>query len=154
MYCHDVSGLRDNTYIPISTERHMCIVRISYSIAWEHWPDTLEFITRSAVLWYRWIRPSCYYNREYNKCSLYTHVSPILLCIGTCNLFCSFRSIFVYNCSSYNCTQIISCVIRNKSIGQDSTPTVDTFLDCRSTWFMLLNLIFPTIIQTNAYPWG
>jgi len=68
MYCHDVSGLSDNTYLPISTERHMCIVRISYSIAWEHWPDTLEFITRSAVLWYRRIRLSFYYNREYNKC--------------------------------------------------------------------------------------
>ena len=30
-------------------------------------------------------------------CPLYTHVTPILQCIGPCDLFRSFRSIFVYN---------------------------------------------------------
>ena len=29
--------------------------------------------------------------------NVYTHVSPILQCIGPCYLFRSFRSIFVYN---------------------------------------------------------
>ena len=31
---------------------------------------------------------------------MYTHVTPILQCIGPCDLFRSFRSIFVYNISS------------------------------------------------------
>ena len=39
--------------------------------------DTHEFITRSAELWNRWIRLSCYYNRVYISCSL-SHVKPIL----------------------------------------------------------------------------
>ena len=33
----------------------------------------------------------------YISCPLYTHVTSILQCIGPCNLFRSFRSIFVYN---------------------------------------------------------
>jgi len=39
-------------------------VRVTYtSIAWEHWPDTREFITQTVELWNRWITLSCYYNR-------------------------------------------------------------------------------------------
>jgi len=30
-------------------------------------------------------------------CPLYTHVTPILQCIGPCDLFRSFRWIFVFN---------------------------------------------------------
>ena len=38
---------------------HMCYI----SIAQEHWPDTCEFITRSAEFKIKKIRFSCYYNR-------------------------------------------------------------------------------------------
>jgi len=38
--------------------------QIYYSIiVYEHWPATREFITWTIVLWNRWIRLSCYYNR-------------------------------------------------------------------------------------------
>jgi len=36
---------------------------LEVSIAWEHWPDTSEFITLSAEFWKRWIRLSCYCSR-------------------------------------------------------------------------------------------
>ena len=41
---------------------------LSIGIAWEHWPDTREFITQSADLWNRWIRLSYYSNRVYILC--------------------------------------------------------------------------------------
>ena len=31
---------------------------------------------------------------------MYTHITPILQCIGPCDLFRSFRSIFLYNIKS------------------------------------------------------
>jgi len=34
-----------------------------YCIVCEHWSDTREYITRSAKLWNKWIRLSCYYSR-------------------------------------------------------------------------------------------
>ena len=49
-----------------------------------------------AELWNRWIRLSCYNNRVYNTCPLYTHVTPILQCIGPCKLFKSVRPMFSY----------------------------------------------------------
>ena len=49
-------------------------VCVRYGFAWEHWPDTLEFITRTAELWNRWIGLSCYYNRVYILCPLYKHL--------------------------------------------------------------------------------
>jgi len=48
--------------------------RHQYVIAWEHWPDAHEFITRSAELGNKWIRMLCYNNRVCNTCPLYTHV--------------------------------------------------------------------------------
>jgi len=38
-----------------------------------------------------------YYNRVYNTCPLYTHVTPIWQCVDPCNLFWSVWSMFVYN---------------------------------------------------------
>jgi len=35
----------------------------NFGIAWEHWSDTRELISRSAEFWNRWIRLSCYDNR-------------------------------------------------------------------------------------------
>ena len=69
-------------------------------------PDTREFITRTVGLWNRWIRLSCYYNRVYNTCPLYTRVTPILQCIGPCYSFRSFRSIFVYNIYTWTYKQL------------------------------------------------
>jgi len=57
----------------------------------------VKIITQTFELWNRWIRLSCYYNRVKNTCPLYTHVSPILQCVGPYDLFCGFRSILVYN---------------------------------------------------------
>mgnify|MGYP007133234786 FL=1 len=66
-------------------------------IVYEHWPETHEFITRTVELWNKWIRLSCYYNTVQNMCPLYTYVTPILLCIGPCNLFRRIWSMFPYN---------------------------------------------------------
>jgi len=44
------------------------------SIAWEHWPDTNEFNTRSAEFWNRCIRLSCYYSKGHISCQWKTHV--------------------------------------------------------------------------------
>ena len=61
-----------------------------------------------------WIRLSCYYNRVKNTCPLYSHVSPILQCIGPCNLLESVWSMFVYNISVSNlyilCQRNLHCV--------------------------------------------
>ena len=43
-------------------------------IAWEHWPDAREFITRAAGLLNTWIRLSCYYNWVYSTRQMYTHL--------------------------------------------------------------------------------
>ena len=40
--------------------------------------QTLVIITWSAQFWDRLISLSCYYNRVWSMCSLYTHVTPIL----------------------------------------------------------------------------
>ena len=81
----------------LSPSRMLCVYSI-YCIALEHWPDTCEFITWSDEFWYMWIRFSCLLQLSiYLSCPLNKHVTHILQCIGPCNLFCSFRSIFVYN---------------------------------------------------------
>ena len=62
----------------------LCVVCI---IVDEHWPETRAFITRTIELSNRWIGLSCYYNIVWNTCPLYTHVTPILQCIGPFILF-------------------------------------------------------------------
>ena len=76
-------------------------VKLCY-LVYEHWPETHEFITRTIELWNRWIRLSFYNNIVQTTCTLYTHVSPILQCIGPCNLFVSVWSMFVNNRRSFN----------------------------------------------------
>ena len=51
------------------------------------WPDTCEFITRSAEFSNRWIWFSFYYSLVYLSCPLNTHVTRILECIYPCYLF-------------------------------------------------------------------
>jgi len=40
-------------------------------------------------------------------CALYTHVTPILYCIGLCNLFRSIWSMFSYNIMNQNKVSIV-----------------------------------------------
>ena len=68
-----------------------------FYIVYEHWPETHEFITQTVALWNRWFRLSCYYNTLWNTCPVNTHLSPILQCVGPCNLFGSVWSMFLYN---------------------------------------------------------
>ena len=70
-------------------------------ITWEHWSDTLEFITRTVELWNRRIRLSCYYNRVTNTCPLYTHVT----------LLCNALVIVSYPGVSGLCSAIISNIL-------------------------------------------
>ena len=56
----------------------MCIVRIvqfkeDSAIVYKHWSVTREFIKRTVELWKRWIRLSCYYNKN-------RHVSIVYKC--------------------------------------------------------------------------
>jgi len=48
------------------------IAFLRHYIVYEHWPDTREVITQTVELWNRWVRLSCYYNRE--------HVSIVYTC--------------------------------------------------------------------------
>jgi len=43
---------------------------LTYCIAQTYWPHALEYIKRTAELWNKWIRLSCYYNWVYISCPL------------------------------------------------------------------------------------
>ena len=89
--------------------KYTLFVLVLHCIAWEH--DTPESITRSAELWNRWIRLSCYYNRVYILCHRITINSYKCKCIGTYNLFYSFRSIFIYNSTLIDYKIIYTCLL-------------------------------------------